>query len=278
MPRRVTAADPASTSLKTLTVLELLAPLREGLGLNEITRRLESSRGSVLRILGALHQKRVIVQDPASKRYRLTLRLLELGTQALEHVEIQEVARPHLRRLSQLSGETAHLGILDGWDVVKIAKCEPANPVRLQGQVGRRVPSHSTSLGKALLASLPDTQLQQYLATYPLTPQTPQTVTSPATLEQHLAEVRAQGYAVDLEENRPGICCVGAPIRAHSGEAVAAVSVSGPAFRMHPGPIPTLARLVLDAAQAISMELGVPQQNPGTTQAHIRASTVSRTS
>lgn len=261
MPRRVTAADPASTSLKTLTVLELLAPVKEGLGLNEITRRLESSRGSVLRILGALHQKRVIVQDPASKRYRLTLRLLELGNQALEHVEIQEVARPYLRRLSQVSGETAHLGILDGWDVVKIAVWEPANPVHLQGQVGGRVPSHCTSLGKALLASLPDTQLQHYLATCPLTPQTPQTITSPTTLERHLSEVRVQGYAVDLEEHRLGICCVGAAIRGHSGEAVAAVSVSGPAFRMYPGPIPSLARLVLDAAQAISLELGVPSRS-----------------
>jgi IclR family transcriptional regulator, KDG regulon repressor len=261
MPRRVTAADPASTSLKTLAVLELLAPLKEGLGLNEITRRLESSRGSVLRILGALHQKRVIAQDPISKRYHLTLRLLELGTQVLERVDLQEVARPHLRRLSQLSGETTQLGILDGWDVVQIAKCEPANPVHLQGEVGRRVPSHCTSLGKALLASLTDTQLRHYLATYPLTQQTPQTVTSPVTLEQHLSEVRAQGYAVDLEEHRPGICCVGASIRAHLGEVVAAISVGGPAFRMYPGSIPTLARLVLDAAEAISVELGVPSRS-----------------
>jgi DNA-binding IclR family transcriptional regulator len=261
MPRRVTAADPASTSIKTLTVMELLAPLREGLGLNEITRRLESSRGSVLRILGALHQKRVIVQDPISKRYRLTLRLLELGAQVLEHVDIQDVARPHLRRLSQLSGETTHLGILDGWDIVKIAKCEPTNPVRLQGQVGCRVPSHCTSLGKALLASLTETELRNYLATYPLTPQTPQTVTSPTILEQHLSEVRVQGYAVDLEEHRPGICCVGASIRAHMGEAVAAISVSGPAFRMYPGSIPTLARLVLDTAHAISLELGLPNSS-----------------
>ncbi len=256
MPQRVTATDPASTALKALAVLELLAPSRDGLGLNEIARRLTSSRGSTLRILGALERKALVSQDPATKHYRLTLRLLELGTQVLDHIEIQDVAKPHLQSLSQRSGETAHLGVLDGWDVIFVGKAEPANPIRLHSRVGRRVPSHCTAMGKILVAALPESQLQLYMATHPLTRLTPRTITSKVDWMSHLDRVRKRGYAVDSEEHRDGICCVGAPVRAHQGETVAAVSISGPAFRMHGEKIPALTRLVMDAATAISSALG----------------------
>lgn len=258
MPQRVTATDPASTALKAVAVVEFLAPVREGLGLNEIARRLGSGRGSVLRILDALERKGLVTQDPGSRHYRLTLRLLELGTQVLEQVEIQSVAKAHLERLSRSSGETAHLGVLDGWDVIFVGKAEPANPIRLHSRVGRRVPSHCTAMGKVLLAVLPAGQLQQYLSAHPLTPLTLRTLTDPAAFVEHLRTVHAQGYAADLEEHRTGICCVGAPVRAHRGETVAAVSVSGPAFRMTADQIPGLARLVTETAQAISRDLGYP--------------------
>lgn len=195
-------------------------------------------------------------QDPATKHYRLTLRLLELGTQVLDHIEIQDVAKPHLQTLSQLSGETAHLGVLDGWDVIFVGKAEPANPICLHSRVGRRVPSHCTAMGKILVAALPETQLQVYIATHPLTRLTPRTITSKVDWMSHLQSVRKRGYALDSEERRNGICCVGAPVRAHRGETVAAVSVSGPAFRMHGEKIPALARRVIDAATAISGALG----------------------
>jgi DNA-binding IclR family transcriptional regulator len=258
MPQRVAAADPASTALKAVAVIEFLTGVREGLGLNEIARRLGSSRGSALRILAALARKGLVTQDSGNHHYRLTLRLLELGNQVLEQIEIQTIAKPHLERLSQLSGETAHLGVLDGWDIIFVGKAEPANPIRLHSRIGYRVPSHCTALGKALLASLPPEQLQHYIAVHPLTPMTPRTITSPQRLVAHLAHVRAQGYAVDAEDHRPGICCVGAPIYAHRGQTVAAVSISGPAFRMTAKRIPSLVKLVKDAADAISRELGHP--------------------
>jgi DNA-binding IclR family transcriptional regulator len=254
--QRVAATDPASTALKALAVLEFLAPARDGLGLNEIARRLTSSRGSTLRILGALERKALVSQDPATKHYRLTLRLLELGTQVLDHIEIQDIAKPHLQHLSHLSGETAHLGVLDGGDVIFVGKAEPADPIRLHSRVGRRVPSHCTAMGKVLVAALPEGQLRQYMATHPLTRLTPRTVTSPVHWMRGLHLVRKRGYAVDAEEHRTGICCVGAPIRAHRGETVAALSVSGPAFRMHSGQIPALARLVIETATALSNALG----------------------
>jgi DNA-binding IclR family transcriptional regulator len=111
-------------------------------------------------------------------------------------------------------------------------------------------------MGKILVAALPESQLQLYMATHPLTRLTPRTITSRVDWMSHLDRVRKRGFAVDSEEHRGGICCVGAPVRAHRGETVAAVSVSGPAFRMHGDKIPAFARLVMDAATAISSALG----------------------
>lgn len=254
--QRVAASDPASTALKAIDVLEHLAPNRMGLGLTEISRRLQSSRGSVLRILGALERKGLVRQDPVSKQYRLTLRVLELSAQVLDKIEIQDVAKPHLERLSHLSGETVHLGVLDGWDVVFVGKAEPTNPVRLHSRIGYRVRSHCTALGKALLAALPGTQLQDYVGNYPLTPMTPRTVTSPDDLLSCFADVRTKGYAIDAEEHRQGICCIAAPIWGHGGQTVAAVSVSGPVFRMTAEQIPEFITVVKETAKAISRELG----------------------
>ena len=256
MAQRVAAKDPASTALKALDIIEHLASSRAGLGLNELSRRLDSSRGSVLRILHALQRRRLVRQDGSTKQYRLTLRLLELGALVLDRMEIQDIARPQLQRLSQLSGETAHLGILDGWDIVFVGKAEPANPLRLHSRVGYRVRSHCTALGKVLLADLPPERWQEYIADCTLTPMTPRTIVSSEKFLSALAQVRTSGYAIDAEEHRAGITCIGAPVRGHSGQAVAAVSISGPAFRMTAEAIPALTRLVCDAASDISTELG----------------------
>jgi IclR family KDG regulon transcriptional repressor len=259
---RVTAADPASTAIKAVTVLELLASTREGLGLSEIVRRIGSSRTSALRIVNALVAKGLVVQDPEKKRYGLTLRLLELGTQVLDQMDLHDMAKPHLERLSQRAGETAHLGVLDGWDVIFIGKAEPADPFHMHARVGWRAPSHCTSLGKALLAALPDAELQRYLSVCSLAPLTPNTITSAAALADHLRAVRAQGFAVDAEEHRLGICCIGAPIRRHGGDVAAAVSISGPAFRLQGDRLQAMAEWVRETAEAISRDLGAGVRRP----------------
>ncbi|MHB8619543.1 MAG: IclR family transcriptional regulator, partial [Chloroflexota bacterium] len=166
--QRVTASQPATTAIKAIEILELLAGDRGGLGLNQIARHLGSTHTSTLRILAALESKGLVTKALAAKRYRPTLRLLELGTKVLDQLDLPEVAKPHLESLCHASGETAHLGVLDGWDLVFVGKAEPANPIHLRARVGARVPSHCTSLGKVLLSALPQARLDEYLATYPL--------------------------------------------------------------------------------------------------------------
>lgn len=256
MAQRVSAADPASTAIKAVAAMEALADARSALGLSEIARHIESSRSSTLRVLRALERKRLIAQDPSSRRYRLTLRLLELGTQVLDQLQLPDLARSHLRALSDRTGETAHLGILDDWHVVFIGKAEPLNPIRLHARIGWRAPSHCTSLGKAMLSRLPEERLDEYFEGYDLARLTERTITSRMELVRHLRLVRQRGYAVDAQEHRVGICCVGAPVVGPGGDVVAAVSISGPAFRMQGRRLAAMAPDVKEAAAAISRELG----------------------
>ena len=256
MAQRIGPSDPASTVIKAVLAIEALAAAETGLGLSEIARHIESNRSSALRVLRALEQMRLVTQDPANRRYRLTLRLLELGTRALDQLHLPEVAQAHLRVLSDASGETAHLGVLEDWQVVFIGKAEPPNPIRLQARVGVRAPSHCTSLGKAMLSQLPEKTLDEYFKSYKLTRLTDRTVTSKADFLAQLRLVRQRGYAVDDEEHRDGICCIGAPVLRPGGDVVAAVSISGPAFRLHGRRLAALAPHVKEAAVRISHELG----------------------
>lgn len=254
--QRVKVADPSSTATKTLDVLEFLAAASSGLGVSELARRLGSSRTSVARIMAALELKHMVAKDPETKRYRLSLRVLELASQALDHLQIPQIANRHLQDLSHRCGEVAHLGILDGWDVVYIGKAEPSTPVFLRTRVGAREPSHCTSLGKVLACALPRESLADYLKSYKFERFTPNTIVSPESFAEHLKQVRRQGFALDAEEHREGIFCVGAPIFGYEGETVAAISVSGPTFRMNENRVESCSKLVMDTATTISRELG----------------------
>jgi IclR family KDG regulon transcriptional repressor len=250
------SSDPATTALKAIDAIELLADTQAGVGLSEVARKLSSSRTSALRILNALERKHLVAKNPTTKRYRLTLRLLELGTQVLDHLELPEIAKPYLLGLSQRSGEAANLGVLEDWHVVFIGKAESPSPIRLRAHVGARDPSHCTSLGKVLVSGLPLELLDEYLAAYVFERFTEHTITAPSAFAEHLDLVRKRGYAVDTEEYRVGVMCVGGPIYDLTGNIVAAVSVSGPAFRMKGRKTTVLARLVMDTAKQISTELG----------------------
>lgn len=256
MAQRVTAMDPASTAIKAISTMELLAGQSGGIGLTEIARHIESNRSSALRVVRALERKGVVAQDAQTRRYRMTLRILELGTRVLDQLQLPELGRAHLRELSDRSGETAHLGVLDDWHVVFVGKAESVNPIQLRAQIGVRAPSHCTSLGKAILSRLSDDLLERYFEEYTLQRMTERTITQRTDFRRDLRLVRQRGYSVDDEEHRVGVSCVGAPILAPDGRAVGAVSISGPAFRMRGRRLAGLAPLVKDAATAISRELG----------------------
>ena len=243
------------TVLKALDVLDCLAVATEPLTAQAVAQRCGLSRATAHRLLTTL-ERRGYARGAGSGRYQLGQRLLHLSSLLLRQLDLPLVARPELREVSHRVDETAYLAVLDGIEVLYIDKVESSQSVRLYSGVGTRNPLHCTSLGKAILAFLPDEERATLLGRLTLTRRTPNTISDRGVLEAHLNLVRAQGYAVDNIENEDHIRCVSAPIFDHDGRVTAAISVSGPAFRVSVERVPEVAAVVMEGAGAISRKLG----------------------
>lgn len=228
------------------------------LGVSELARRLGLSKSTVHRLLATLRDEGFVEQNPATARYGLGLRLLELGTQAANRLQLHESATAFLEDLHVKTGETAHVAVRDGLDVVYVQRREGPRTLRLFDVVGRRNRAHCTSTGKVLLAALSDGELAALLDGVELEAQTEHTITDPERLRAELAWVRERGYALNINETEPGVASVAAPIRAADARVVAAISVAGPAQRFRGGPARELATATMEAAHGISEHLGYP--------------------
>jgi DNA-binding IclR family transcriptional regulator len=169
--------------------------------------------------------------------------------------DLVRAARPILDDLAERTHETVNLGVLSGESVVYIDQVTGTRSIVSVSWVGQRTPLHCTSNGKVLLAYATDAERERMLST-PLTRLTPRTITDLRKLRAQLAEVRARGYAQTLEELEEGLNAVAAPVRGMSGDVIAALSVSGPAFRMRAVDLPRFGKLTADAALAVSRRLG----------------------
>lgn len=257
MPRAGRAQRPYYVNAveRALALLESIDGTVKGSGITELSRRLGLGKSTVHRLCATLEHRGYLVRDPATGRYRLSLRLFQIGSAALDHLDLPARVMPALQALGDAAGETVHLAVLDGQEIVFIGKVESARPLQLHSQVGRRAPAHCTALGKVLLAHA-DAGLQARVLAGRLTRYTPGTITNPQSLQRVLAAVRERGYAVDDQEFEEGIRCVAAPVRDYTGRVVAALSVSAPAGRLGPDRDRALAEVVTAAARHASDELG----------------------
>ncbi|HYF95263.1 MAG TPA: IclR family transcriptional regulator [Symbiobacteriaceae bacterium] len=246
-----------ATLVNGLRILETLAHAgSEGLGVTEVATRLREHKSTVLRLLVTLENEGYVGQDARTLNYYLRTKLFQLGSAGLAGMDLVKVARPHLDRLGALTGEVVHLGVLDEGEVVYIIKVDSQHVINMYSRIGRRSPAHCTGLGKALIAYLPDDQLEQLIRLRGLKQYTPNTISDPAALRAHLAVIRERGVAFDHEEHEPGVRCVSAPVRDHSGAVVAAVSVAAPTLRLTPEQAEALVDTVRATANVISDELG----------------------
>lgn len=225
-------------------------------GVSELARATGLHKATVHRLLQTLLHVGAVEVGAEKGRYRLGLRLLELGGRVLARFDLREVAGPHLARFRDESRLTVHMAVLDGPDVVYIEKLDSPTSIHMASTVGTRFPAYCTALGKAILAFLPGQELEAVLARTRFAARTPRTITSAEVLRQHLATVRSRGYAVDDSENEEGIRCVGAPVFAYTGKVVAAISASGPIFSVTPERVPELGQQVAQVAGAISRAMG----------------------
>ena len=239
---------------RALRALELISEHGE-LGVTELGRKLDVHKATASRLIATLAERGFVERDPISEKYRLGFGLISLAGAAVGGNDLVRAARPILDDLAERTHETVNLGVLSGESVVYIDQVTGTRSIVSVSWVGQRTPLHCTSNGKVLLAYATDVERERMLST-PLTRLTPRTITDLRKLRAQLAEVRARGYAQTLEELEEGLNAVAAPVRGMSGDVIAALSVSGPAFRMRAVDLPRFGKLTADAALAVSRRLG----------------------
>ncbi|HWB85722.1 MAG TPA: IclR family transcriptional regulator [Bryobacteraceae bacterium] len=241
---------------RVFRILDILADGAADTTLSEIAAALGLHKSTVHRLLMVLESARFVERNAGTGKYHLGSRVIELGFSAASRLDVYDVARPHLHWLVEETGETAHLAVLRDGEVVSLSDVESRQMVRTPANAGSRTPAHCTALGKAILAFTPPEQIAQFLRGRTLRPVTGRTITSASGLRAELRAVRARGYAVDDEEWEPGLRCIGAPVRDGTGAVIAAISISGPVFRIDQSRLLTLANPVMRAANRVSSSLG----------------------
>jgi len=241
---------------RALAMLEAVAHEPEGLSNAEISRKLQIPKSSASYILRTLEKQGYLHRDGGNGKYRVGLKILSLSRGALSGIDVREVALPIMRHLMEKTNLTCHLAILDGPEAVYIEKVEPTGFIRMDTWVGRRMRVHATSVGKALVAHIPQEQLEKIISERSMEKRTPKTITTLPRFLKELEKVRAQGYAVDDEENNMGARCVGAPVFNQQGMIEASVGLSGTINQVNSQTMPRILEHLKDAARHISMQLG----------------------
>ena len=252
----------AKSAIRALDMIVALAGEQRGLSFTELLRMLAVPKSSLHELLAVLTERGFVEYERESRTYLLGIRVWENGQAYLRHHELVSMARPVMEHIVAQVNETVQVAVLDGVENVYLAKVDCSHPLRLQSDVGRRLFSPPTGLGKVLLAALPEEARRARLQGCELPRFTPQTITDLPTLLSELASVRLRGFAVDDQEYTPGLLCVAVPIHDHSGRVAAAMSVSIPVIRAgHHQLARALAALAAGGLE-IARRLGCAQDDP----------------
>lgn len=247
---RVPAVD------RAFAVLELLAESRRGLSVSTVARRLAMPKSSIHAIMTTLENGGYLRKDPPTHKYFVGLRLKDLARGGLEETDTRERLRSFLLDLATKTGLTANMAVLEDSMAVLIDTVQLPGIVRIGNFIGQRMHLNCTALGKVLLAFVSDDEFHRILHGRPLIQHNQRTICSIAKLKTEMAKVRANGYAVDDEEEEIGARCVGAPVFDHRSKVVAAISVAGTTTQIPSEKIEVVSTFVKDAAEQISRALG----------------------
>jgi IclR family transcriptional regulator, pca regulon regulatory protein len=224
------AASYSQSLERGLAILSAFRSGRPTLGVSELGRDIGLSRSTTHRYVATLTALGYLQQDARTKKYRLGPRVLDLGFSAINSMELREVAAPHLRQLSDDTGYTVNMAILDGLDIVYVERCRSARAgqrdIDLNLHVGARLPAYCTSLGKVLLAYLPADEQASAVGRIDFTRRGPNTLTSRTSFKAELELVRQNGFAINNEELAYGLRSIAAPVLSHDGAAAAAINLA----------------------------------------------------
>jgi IclR family pca regulon transcriptional regulator len=224
MPNRAPSDEFVQSLARGLAVIETFGAERPDLTLSEVAEAVGLSRAAARRFLLTLVELGFARQTDS--RFTLTPRVLRLGTAYLSGLGLPEIAQPHLERLSATVGESTSAAVLDGTDIVYVARVATRRIMTVGITVGTRFPAFATSMGRVLLAGLGPEQLDEFFESADLTPPTDRTVADETQLRPLLAAVRQQGYAYNDQELAPGLRSIAAPVCDRTGRVVAAINIS----------------------------------------------------
>jgi DNA-binding IclR family transcriptional regulator len=246
---------------------------QNGLTARELSQLLGAPRTSVADLLKVLENKGFVAPTAEGHGWRLDFRVAQLGNAYLHEFSVREVGRAAMRELSRRTGLTTQMAVLDHSDIVYIERQDASRRLsepHVITDIGSRLPAYCTSLGKAMLAFLPDDEVDRLYSAGQLVPRTKNTITSVARLKSELAAVRRRGYAVDLEETTEGVVCIGSPILGADGRAEAAISVAGLRAGMPATAIENFGRTVARTASQVSGARGGARATPKVQRARVR--------
>jgi DNA-binding IclR family transcriptional regulator len=246
---------------RAVTVLEILARRGEA-GVTELADEMGVHKSTAFRLVAALENRGLVEQRAERGKYALGFGIVRLAGATTARYDLIGPSLVIGQHLADEIGETVNIAVLQDNAAINIHEVRGPAQLSVQGWLGQRTPLHATSSGKVLLAYLPEQTLDAILAA-PLAPVTPQTIVDPGVLRGQLTEIRQTGYGVTFEELEPGLNAVAAPIRSHHGVVIAAISVSGPAFRLSADQIAGVAKAVTEAGADISARLGYVPCAPG---------------
>jgi IclR family KDG regulon transcriptional repressor len=256
-----------NTLLKGLSVLELLSRSDRPLNLTQIGRELGMAKSNVHRLMQALVETRFVLREEESGSYTASIKLWELGSAVLAKLDLRRLAERQMEGLMALTGESAHLSVLDGTDVVYVHKVDSPNPVRAYSQIGGRAPAYCVATGKAQLAYSMPSVLEKIAAH--LQPHTSRSLTDPRAFLKEMRKVREQGYALNRAEWRDDVWGIAAPVMDSRSSVIAAVGISGPAVRFRKSVLPKWIEAVVGAATDIGIALGGQQPAAALPQARL---------
>jgi DNA-binding IclR family transcriptional regulator len=240
---------------RALSILNAFSDDHPEWHLTELASALDLNRTTTYRLLTALESFDLVMRAPDTDRYRLGAGIIVMAGRLLRSNPIRSVSKPELERLATETGETATLEVLSGHEMLVIDEIFGSRLMKSVLSVGTHWPAFATSTGNAVMAYLPDAELETILQA-PLPQLTPKTITSPDVLHRILAQVREEGYAVVAEALELGFVAVGAAIRNYDGYPIAAISLDGPTVRLTGTRLPEIGALVRDAALRISKQFG----------------------
>lgn len=240
---------------RALVILETLSMHTKGLGVGEISEKTDLHKSTAHRLLATLVDKGYVKQNKQND-YQLTLKLFELGSKLVEELDVLAVARPYLSQILDAVNEVVHLVVLEDNEIVYVDKVEPDKTIRMHSRIGIRRPLYCTAVGKAILSTMDDEEVEKIWEETDINRLTEHTITDLGAMKEELDKIRARGYSTDEQENELGVRCIAIPLLDYTQKAWGAISISGPIERMTDQAFEAIIPTLIPIGNQIKKELG----------------------